>query len=146
MRAKVSAVATIAAILVLGSMAAACGGSDTGAVDTTLKDFSITVDPTSAPAGDVTFDITNDGPSQHEFVVFKTDLAADQLPMTEDENGVPIVDEEGEGVEHIDEVEDINADATATLAVTLSAGNYVLICNLPSHYQQGMHTAFTVSG
>jgi uncharacterized cupredoxin-like copper-binding protein len=145
-RAKVYAVATIAAIFVLGSMTAACGGSDEGTVDTTLKDFSITVDPTSEPAGEVTFDITNEGPSQHEFVVFKTDLAPDQLPMTEDENGVPIVDEEGEGIEPVDEVEDINADSTATLTVNLAAGNYVLICNLPSHYQQGMHTPFTVSG
>jgi uncharacterized cupredoxin-like copper-binding protein len=137
---------TLAAVFVLAAFAAGCGGSDEGTVNATLKDFAITVDPTTAPAGDVTFDITNDGPSQHEFVVFKTDLAPDQLPMTEDENGVPIVDEEGEGVEHVDEVEDINSGSSDTLAVSLTAGNYVLICNLPSHYQQGMHTALTVSG
>jgi len=29
--------------------------------------------------------------------------------------------------------------------VTLDAGSYVLICNLPGHYRQGMHSSFTVS-
>ena len=32
------------------------------------------------------------------------------------------------------------------LKVNLAAGKYVLICNLPAHYKQGMHTAFTVTG
>ena len=126
---------TLAAVFVLAATAAACGGEDEGTVNATLKDFAITLDPTTAPAGDVTFDITNDGPSQHEFVVFRTDLAPDQLPTTE-EDGVPIVDE----------VEDINADSSATLTVSLTAGSYVLLCNLPAHYQQGMHTTLTVSG
>ena len=29
--------------------------------------------------------------------------------------------------------------------MTLDAGNYVFICNLPGHYAQGMHTSFTAS-
>ena len=99
------------------------------------------LDPGSAPAGDITFDITNDAEQTHEFVVFKTDLAADQLPT--DENGD--VDEAGEGVEHVDEVEDIEGGSTQSLTVNLDAGSYVLICNLPGHYGQGMHAGFTVS-
>jgi hypothetical protein len=40
--------------------------------------------PSSAPAGDVTFDVTNEGPDDvHEFVVFLTDLAPDALPTNE---------------------------------------------------------------
>jgi uncharacterized cupredoxin-like copper-binding protein len=119
--------------------------SDGGGVGATLKDFSITLDETSAAAGEVPFNIQNDGPSAHEFVVFKTDLAPDALPMTEDENGIAIVDEEGAGVEAVDEVEDINPDTSADLKVTLDAGGYVIICNLPDHYQQGMHVGFTAS-
>ena len=105
----------------------------------TVADFSVTPDPGSAPAGDITFDITNDAEQTHEFVVFKTDLAADQLPT--DENGD--VDEAGEGVEHVDEVEDIEGGSTQSLTVNLDAGSYVLICNLPGHYGQGMHASFT---
>jgi uncharacterized cupredoxin-like copper-binding protein len=29
--------------------------------------------------------------------------------------------------------------------VNLDAGSYVFICNLPGHYQQGMHASFTAS-
>ena len=43
------------------------------------------------------------------------------------------------------EIEDIEAGSNESLTVTLDAGNYVFICNLPGHYAQGMHTGFTVS-
>jgi uncharacterized cupredoxin-like copper-binding protein len=116
----------------------ACSGD--GGVGVTLADYSVTPDESSAPAGDVTFDITNDAEQTHEFVVFKTDLAEDQLPTNADGD----VDEEGEGVEHIDEIEDVTGGSTQSLTVNLDAGNYVLICNLPGHYRQGMHASFTV--
>jgi uncharacterized cupredoxin-like copper-binding protein len=128
-------------ILGLVLVTTSCSGDDDGGVGVTLADFTITVDPDSASAGDVTFDITNDAGQTHEFVVFNTDLAPDQLPT--DEGGD--VDEAGEGVEHVDEIEDITAGSTESLTVNLDAGSYVLICNLPGHYAQGMHTGFTVS-
>jgi uncharacterized cupredoxin-like copper-binding protein len=130
---------------VLSLVAAACGGGGGNKVKTTEKDFSISLDKPSGKAGEITFSVKNDGPSVHEFVVFQTDLAPDKLPLTKDENGIDIVDEEGAGVTHIDEIEDIAVGSTQELKVTLAAGKYVLICNLPAHYQQGMHTAFTVS-
>jgi uncharacterized cupredoxin-like copper-binding protein len=124
--------------------AVSCGGG--GAVAATLADFSITLDSDSAPAGEVTFNIQNNGPSVHEFVVIKTDLAPDALPTTE-EDGVTIVDEEGPGIEPVDEVEDIPVGESPDLTVNLDAGSYVLICNISEnggHYLNGMHTGFTV--
>ena len=122
--------------------APACsGGGDDGDVGVTLSDFEVQLDPTSAPAGEVTFAVTNDASQTHEFVVFQTDLAPDQLPT----NAEGDVDEEGEGVAAVDEVEDIAGGSDAELTVNLDAGSYVLICNLPGHYRQGMHAAFTVS-
>lgn len=132
-------------VLALGVLSA-CGGGGGNKVDATLSDFKVTLAQSDADAGEVTFSIKNDGPSVHEFVIFKTDLAPDQLPMTEDEDGIPIVDEEGAGVEHIDEVEDVASGSTEELKATLAAGKYVLICNLPAHYQQGMHAPLTVTG
>ena len=118
-----------------------------GAVDVTLQEFAVIPASASAPAGDVTFDVTNDGPDDvHEFVVFKTDLAPDALPTNEDGT----VDEEGEGVELQDEIEDIAVGDTQSVTIDLSAGNYVLICNIydkeeqEAHYQEGMRVAFTV--
>lgn len=130
---------SVLAAVALG--AAACGGGAETSVGTTEKDFAITVDPASAKSGDVTFNITNSGPSTHEFVIFRTDLPPGEMPTKSDGT----VDEEGEGVEHIDEKEDITADSTAELTVGLNPGNYVLICNLPGHYKLGMHTVFRVT-
>lgn len=113
-----------------------------GSMNVTEKDISVSLDPTEVPAGEVAFRITNEGPySVHEFVVFKTNLAADALPV--DSEGA--VDEEGKGVEHQGEVEDIAVGATANLSLELDAGSYVALCNLPGHYTAGMTTGFTVT-
>ena len=87
----------------LGLVAASCGGG--GGIEATHVDFSITLDESSAAAGELTFDVTNDAEQTHEFVIFQTDLAEDALPTNDDGN----VDEEGEGVELVDEIEDIEA-------------------------------------
>lgn len=129
----------MAALLAL--MGASCG-DDGGGVGATLADFSITLDANSADAGEVTFDVTNEADQTHEFVVLKTDIAEDQLP-TDDAGDV---DEAGDpGIELVDEIEDIEGGAAPSLTVNLEAGNYVLICNLPGHYAQGMHASFTVN-
>jgi uncharacterized cupredoxin-like copper-binding protein len=127
-------------ILGLAFVSAGCGGGDEGEVSATLADFSVTLDSNSAPAGQVTFDVSNEAEQTHEFVVFQTDLPEDQLPT---ENGD--VDEAGEGVTLIDEIEDIEGGSSQSLTVNLDAGSYVLICNLPGHYQQGMHASFSAS-
>jgi uncharacterized cupredoxin-like copper-binding protein len=131
-------------LLLLG---AACGGGGGNNVGTTLSNFKIALDKSSVKTGEVTFKIKNDGPSTHEFVVLKTDLAADALP-TKDENGVMIVDEEGQGIEPVDEKEDIPSGSSTSLKVNLAPGTYVLICNISEdggHYTQGMRTSFTVT-
>jgi uncharacterized cupredoxin-like copper-binding protein len=117
------------------------GGGTGAAIAATEKDFAITLDKTTAAAGQLTFNIQNNGPSTHEFVVIKTDLAPDQLPVDEDEFAV---DEDAAGLTSVDEVEDIEANTSATLTVNVTAGRYVVICNLPAHYQQGMRAGFSV--
>jgi uncharacterized cupredoxin-like copper-binding protein len=118
------------------------GGDGTGGgggVGVTLADYSVTLDSTSLSAGDVTFNVTNDAGQVHEFVVVKTDLAEDALPLVEGD-----VDEESTEISPVDEIEDIEPGTSPSLAVTLEAGSYVALCNLPGHYGQGMHAAFTV--
>ena len=132
-----------------GTTGATAGTRGGVALDVALQEFAVLPASESAPAGDVTFTVTNTGPEDtHEFVVFKTDLAADALPTAPDGS----VDEEGEGVELIDEIEDIAVGDTPTLRVSLDAASYVFICNIVEdegdetivHYQQGMRTGFTV--
>jgi uncharacterized cupredoxin-like copper-binding protein len=114
-------------------------------VDATLRDFRIALGSDSGPSGEVTFRITNEGPSVHEFVVFRTDLTPDQLPTTE-EGGVPVVDEEAPGLTLVDEREDISPNTSTELRVNLAPGKYVIVCNVPDHYRLGMRAPFTVSG
>jgi uncharacterized cupredoxin-like copper-binding protein len=130
-----------AVLFAAGVLMVSTGCSSDGGIGVTEVDYSINVDEDTAPAGDVTFDIQNDAGQIHEFVVFKTDLAPDALPLNEDGD----VDEEGEGVTLIDEVEDIAGGSSENLTVNLDAGSYVLICNLPGHYKLGMHTGFSVT-
>jgi len=126
------------------------GGAGAGGttVDVTLQEWAVVLAQESAPAGEVTFAVTNEGPADvHEFVIFKSDLDPASLPV--DEQGV--VDEAGEGVELLDEIEDIAVGDSAEVTVDLQAGDYVLICNIyteaetEAHFQMGMHTAFTVT-
>ena len=125
------------------------GGVSTPAtVDVSVHEFEVAPETSSASAGEVTFTVTNTGPDDvHEFVVVKTDLAPDALPT--EANGA--VDEAGAGIEPVDEIEDIAVGATESVTVNLEAGSYVLMCNIydqaekESHYQQGMHTGFTVT-
>ena len=120
------------------SSSSSAGGSDTGGVAATEKDFEIDLASSSAPAGSVTFNISNEGPSTHEFVILKTDDAADALPTKDSEV-------EEDKLDVVDEAEDIAPSTTATLTTDLEAGSYVIICNVTGHYEAGMHTAFTVN-
>jgi len=137
---------TLVAAGALALVSTACGGGG-GTVGVTLQEFAVIPAESSVEAGEVTFEATNEGPDDiHEFVIFRTDLAPDQLPV--DENGA--VDEEGEGLELIDEIEDIPVGETQSVTVELESGNYVLICNIwdeeeqEAHYAEGMRVAFTV--
>jgi uncharacterized cupredoxin-like copper-binding protein len=133
--AALTAVLTVAATSCGGS---GSGGGATGDVIVTLKDFALTATPGTFAAGAITFGIENDGPSVHEFVVLRTDDAADALPV---ENGVIPEDQ----IDLVDEVEDIPPGTDTSLSVNLDAGAYVLVCNLPAHYEEGMFAAFTVA-
>jgi len=139
--------ALLVAVGVLALVGTVCDGGGGGTVDVTLQEWAVIPSASSVGAGEVTFEATNEGPDDvHEFVVFKTDLAPDQLPV--DENGA--VDEEGEGLELIDEIEDIPVRETQSVTVELESGNYVLICNIwdeeeqEAHYAEGMRVALTV--
>ena len=137
-----AAAATVAPV---PTVAPATSAGASGAINVTLQEFAVLPQPGAATAGDVTFTVTNKGTVEHEFVVIKTDLAPNQLPT----KSTGEVDEDGAGIEVIDEVEEMPAGETEDLKVNLDAGTYVLICNVldgdTSHYQSGMRIAFEVN-
>ena len=143
-------VGAVAMLSMLVAAACSTGATPTPAATTvkvTVQEWSVLPAATSAPAGKITFEVTNSGPEDiHEFVVIKTDLDAFALPT--DATGA--VDEEGGAMEVLGEIEDIAIGSTQTLALDLAAGHYALICNIYSaeeqeaHYQMGMAANFTV--
>jgi uncharacterized cupredoxin-like copper-binding protein len=141
----------LALLLLTACSPSASSSPSTGAggstIEVTLQEWAVVVSEASAPAGEVTFSVTNDGPEDvHEFVILRTDLDPADLPT--DEHGA--VTEDGEGIEVIDEIEDIPVGETQEVTVDLEAGSYVLLCNIYSadedeaHYAEGMRTAFDV--
>lgn len=152
---KILTIAFATAAVTLGTGACSSGDEDGGGggdeggttVDVTLQEFAVGAVPASVPAGPVTFRATNSGPEdEHELVIVRSDLAPEALPTKADGS----VDEEGEGVDAINEIEEFPVGETQSLTVDLRSGSYVLLCNIydeteqESHYQEGMRLGFTV--
>ena len=89
-------------------------------------------------AGDVAMEVRNRGSVPHELAVIRTDAQPDALPV---DGGA--VDEDAAG-ELMGRIPAVLGGATKRDTFTLTPGNYVLICNIPGHYQQGMHTRLVV--
>lgn len=106
-----------------------------------LKDFEVQQEATVVPAGTVSFRIRNQGPTTHEVIFVRTELAPDKLTLQGD--GLT-VDEEARGIKFIEEVEGLDIDDRQTLVLDLTPGHYVLYCNLEGHYLGGMYEALTV--
>jgi uncharacterized cupredoxin-like copper-binding protein len=128
----------VAAAAACSSDAASSAPSPEAGIATTLTDFKIKPAETESLAGPVTFDLTNDGPSDHSFYLVRTDLPEDQLPVTDHVVDLDQLDVVGQ----IDRVE---FDTQRSLTVDLEPGTYVMFCNLTGHYESDMHTAFTVT-
>ncbi len=123
----------------------AAGGT---AISANLKEWQIKLSSTTLSAGTITFNISNDGDKEHEFVVRKTDLQSDKLPL----NAAGQVSEDAPELKAVgvpSEAAEIKPGTKTTLTVTLQPGHYVIFCNLHVedllHYQKGMHTDFTVN-
>jgi uncharacterized cupredoxin-like copper-binding protein len=138
LRRSLACALAIMALLWLG----ACGAnSDRQRVDVGLSTFGMTLSANEVKAGPVTFVVKNNATDQtHEFVVAQTDLPADQIPVNTDTH---LIDEEQLTV--LGEVEDLDSGAIKRLTLDLKPGRYVLVCNLASHYQSGMHSELTVT-
>ena len=121
------------------TLLAACSTAN-APVTVGLKTFGLTLSTTTVKAGDVTFNATNNAPDiQHEMILIKSDVPADQLKIATDGR----IDEEA--VEKVDEVSELDPGKSGTLTVKLAAGHYVLFCNIVGHYAQGMRADFTVT-
>ena len=158
-----AAIAAAAALLVAAVGLSACGSSSssgstatstpaststpatttaaaTGAasIPVTLTEYKIKPATTSAPAGHVTFDVTNAGQLKHQFTIIRTTKSAATVLSKQNPND-DIPGARGE-------IASIAPGASKTLVIkNLKAGHYAIVCALPGHYQAGMYTDFTVN-
>jgi uncharacterized cupredoxin-like copper-binding protein len=132
-------------LLIIGLASRSTGGlkipTGTNVVHVQEFTYGFRLASTTLPAGNNVFVDDNQGAIPHEFVIFKTDAPAAQLPLKADKS----VDEDSKALEDdVDSGSDIPAGTTRILAANLEPGHYALVCNLPGHYQLGMHVDITV--
>jgi uncharacterized cupredoxin-like copper-binding protein len=134
------------ALVAVAGLLAACSSSSpsaaagNGTIDATVQEWHIDLSSHTVQAGEVKFSVDNNGEETHEFVVVRTDLAEDALPVVDDQ-----IPEDSDQLTAIDEVEDIESGSTGNeLTVNLEPGHYVIFCNLLAHYGKGMHASLTV--
>lgn len=106
--------------------ASASAASPTGpaadAIAVSVLDFMLDPSDIEVAGPTVTFDVTNDGPTPHNFTV--RDDAGEVLMATED----------------------LSVGGTETISGELEPGTYTIFCSLPGHESLGMTGTLTVTG
>jgi uncharacterized cupredoxin-like copper-binding protein len=102
-----------------------------------MKEYSIALSVPTIKAGTIKFGIRNNGTMVHDFDLYKTDLALDKLPI---DGGSAKVKMDG----LVKQMINISANRSTTLTADLTAGRYVIICNVAGHYQLGMRVELKV--
>ena len=103
-----------------------------------MKEYAITLNVPTIKAGTIKFGIRNNGTMVHDFDVYKTDLPLDKLPV---DGGSAKVKMDG----LVKQMINISANRSTTTTADLSAGRYVIICNVAGHYQLGMRAELQVN-
>ena len=135
-------------VVILAAMSGLAGCASTSSATPGARvvvvehDFGLVASRSSVPAGTVTFEIENRGPSTHELNVDETSAAAGSLPLQQDDLQV---NEDSPRLHNVGSLGDIRVYSSHDLTLHLKRGHYVLFCNLEGHYLGGMHVALNVT-
>jgi len=101
----------------------------------------IMLDSDEVKPGMVTFNAKNTSEGMdHELLLVKTDLAPADFPM--DAAGRRVDEGKFTGIQ---ELGDLHPGMKRSTTIKLTAGKYILFCNEPGHFKEGMVTPFTVA-
>lgn len=110
-------------------------------LDMSKATMGIKVSQASAPAGVVSFKVTNTSKDNiHEMVVFYLADPSKPLPYKADENKIDESTPAYKG-----EVEELDPGKSGTFTAALQPGKYILACNMPGHFAAGMWATFDVT-
>ena len=123
------------------TVAGGAAGGNTAEIK--MGDFFFSPKNSTVQAGSTLIEAPNDGSVEHELVVFKTNMNPAKLPTEASGD----VDEEkmDKVAEGAGEIPDVEAGETKSGTFDLTPGKYVMFCNLPGHYTQGMYGTITVT-
>lgn len=108
--------------------------------DMSMAMLGVKTDVAVVPAGNVTFQVTNTSKDiVHEMLVVPAPADGQVLPYLADQYKV---DEDAAG--HLGEVSELDPGKGGSLTLDLKPGKYVLFCNIPAHFMNGMWTEITV--
>ena len=103
--------------------------------------MSLRIDHPTVKDGPVRFDVTNWSRGMvHEMLVVAVD--ATDAPLPYDYGQGKVAEDQ---VRILGETPELQPNASADLELTLAAGSYLLVCNLPGHYASGMVVPLTVT-
>ena len=155
---KRTTIITLALASVAGAIAIGCGDGDGGTTTQTqgqatsgssgdtlqiqMDDDFFTPKEASAKAGSVTISAPNKGQLVHELVLAKMNVDPSKLPTTSD-GGVDEAKLETLG-KVAGEIADVAPGDTKQGTFKLTTGKYVMFCNIPGHYAQGMYGTVNV--
>ena len=112
----------------------------TPGLDMSQATMGMKTTPLKAPAGVVTFKVTNVSKDTiHEMIVMYLADPTKPLPYIDSDSKV---DEDKAGDKG--EVSELDPGHSGSLTVSLKPGKYLLVCNVPGHYEAGMWAEFTV--
>ena len=108
-------------------------------VNVSLDDhMTVTLDQATVYAGPVVFAVSNNGALTHEFVVFATNAAPEDMAANPEEAGKIAEDT------NIGETGEISPGRFSGLGLDLAPGVYLVLCNEPGHFAAGMHLRLLV--
>lgn len=120
------------------------GAGSTGSKTSEIKlgDFYFAPRDATLEAGTTTIEAPNEGSVEHELVIFKSNENPADLPT--EANGEVNEEKLDQEAGEVGEIADVEAGDTKSEDFKLTPGKYVIFCNLPGHYAQGMYGTITV--
>jgi uncharacterized cupredoxin-like copper-binding protein len=109
-------------------------------VDPAIAHMRIVATPQTVKPGRVTLHAINESKIQVHEVIVTRDDGTRPLPMDAKQDRVI-----EKRVHPLGEIGDLAPGKSGTLTVKLKPGTYVLFCNEPGHYHDGMATTLTVA-
>ena len=109
-------------------------------VDPSLTHMRMVIDHDTLKPGRVTFEATNQSKGLVHEVIVVRDKGGKELPYDATKNVVV-----EKRIQPLGEISDLPPGKSGKLTLDLKAGTYLLICNQPGHYKEGMSARVTVA-